>query len=165
MAASCSSTPRREETDNRREHASPRQHCGVGKVGLGALTTSPSASQQSNPHFISSIPRLSFASWASRHVTLKGSGAQGHGQQGGVTRLWRKKSLGQGGEQMLQEPRLSGFLPIGPLPFPKHLWEPQQNDFDRSLSNSVFIPLARLLDVPVRQAGEINFRFKWENQD
>lgn len=50
-------------------------------------------------------------------------------------------------------------------PLPKTSLRTTKNDSDRRLSNSVFIPLARLLDVPIRQAGEINFRFKWENQN
>lgn len=29
----------------------------------------------------------------------------------------------------------------------------------------MFIPLAGILGVPAKQAGEINFRCKWENQD
>lgn len=50
-------------------------------------------------------------------------------------------------------------------PLPKTSLRTTKNDSDRRLSNSVFIPLARLLDVPIRQASEINFRFKWENQN
>lgn len=72
--------------------------------------------------------------------------------------------MGQGGEQMLYETRLSGFLPIWDTPLAKTSWEPQ-DDSERCLSDSVFTPLAGLLGVPGKQAGEINFRFKWENQD
>lgn len=111
-----------EETDTRMEWAGSRQHRGVCEVGLGAPTSPPSASEPSAPHFLSSITRLFLASWAPRHVTSPGSGAQGHGQQGGVTGCGESRAWARAGSRCSKKPDSQDFRWLG--------YSPSQNSFE-----------------------------------
>lgn len=84
--------------------------------------TPPSASEPLDPHFLSSITRLSLASWAPRHVTSPGSGAQGHGQQGGVTGCGESRAWARAGSRCSKKPDSQDFRWLG--------YSPSQNIFE-----------------------------------
>lgn len=136
-----------EETGSRMARASPRQHRAVGEVGLGAPYLFTQCNQVPTSHF---PPQGCLWILGSQtHMTCLGLWTTGWGHNAG-----EKGELGPGwGNRCSKKPDSQDCCLFGPLPFPKHPQEPQ-DDFDKHLSNFVFAPLAGLPGV--KQAGEIN---------
>lgn len=160
-AEPCSSTPRAGM-----ERASPGQRCGLGEVGLpwGPSPLSPVPRLlQSGPDFSSSLPRLPLGCEVHRHVTSPGPRGPGMRTTGWSGEAGERRAWARAGSRCSKKPDSQDFCLFGPLPFPNHASEPQ-DDSERHQSDLVLTPLAGLLGVPVNQTSETNFRLEWENQ-
>lgn len=132
---------------------------GWVKWALEPLTPSPRASQQSAPTAYLLFQGCLLDSGPTDMWLYQGPGHRDV-DQGRSNKAVEEGQPGPGwGTDALRNQTLRIFAYLGHSPSQNIL----ENCNKMTLTVCVFNPLAGLLGVPVKQTGEINLRFKWEN--